>query len=111
MKADGEYGFPENLESSSSPNVSSTRIYRPELAGNALDESTMSPNGRNHSHELYELDPERDAADDLFRHPEKSASEERIWSPPDLPDRSLFLVDFDGPTDPTFPHNWPLMTK
>lgn len=31
--------------------------------------------------------------------------------PPHLPDREDYVVGFDGPGDPTFPQNWPLMKK
>ncbi|KAJ5425811.1 MFS general substrate transporter [Penicillium sp. CMV-2018d] len=31
--------------------------------------------------------------------------------PPPLPDRSLYVIDFDGPDDPAFPQNWHWMTK
>lgn len=31
--------------------------------------------------------------------------------PPMLPDRDPYAVAFDGPDDPTFPHNWPLTKK
>lgn len=31
--------------------------------------------------------------------------------PPLLPDRDPYRVDFDGPGDPTHPHNWPLKRK
>lgn len=31
--------------------------------------------------------------------------------PPALPDREPYLVGYDGPDDPTFPHNWTLKTK
>ncbi|KAJ5955392.1 hypothetical protein N7501_009671 [Penicillium viridicatum] len=31
--------------------------------------------------------------------------------PPPLPDRDSYVVDFDGPEDPNFPHNWSLSTK
>jgi DHA1 family multidrug resistance protein-like MFS transporter len=31
--------------------------------------------------------------------------------PPDLPDRDAWRVDFDGPDDPIFPHNWAIKRK
>ncbi|GEQ70209.1 hypothetical protein JCM33374_g3885 [Metschnikowia sp. JCM 33374] len=31
--------------------------------------------------------------------------------PAALPDREPYLVAYDGPNDPEFPHNWPLITK
>lgn len=31
--------------------------------------------------------------------------------PPPLPNREDYVVDFDGPDDPLYPQNWPLMTK
>lgn len=31
--------------------------------------------------------------------------------PPHLPERDDYVVGFDGPGDPTFPQNWPLMRK
>ncbi|KAL4914795.1 major facilitator superfamily domain-containing protein [Aspergillus aurantiobrunneus] len=31
--------------------------------------------------------------------------------PPDMPNRDDFVVDFDGPDDPLYPQNWPLMRK
>ncbi|KAF5208661.1 putative polyamine transporter [Clavispora lusitaniae] len=31
--------------------------------------------------------------------------------PPLLPDQDPYMVDFDGPDDPLFPHNWPLWKK
>ncbi|CAG7924804.1 unnamed protein product [Penicillium olsonii] len=31
--------------------------------------------------------------------------------PPPLPGRDSYVVDFDGPEDPTFPQNWPWSTK
>lgn len=31
--------------------------------------------------------------------------------PPSLPDRDGYVIDFDGPEDPTFPQNWPLRTR
>jgi DHA1 family multidrug resistance protein-like MFS transporter len=31
--------------------------------------------------------------------------------PPALPDRELYLVDFEGPDDPLNPQNWSLFTK
>ncbi|CAN6622758.1 polyamine transporter 1 [Trichomonascus vanleenenianus] len=31
--------------------------------------------------------------------------------PPELPDRTPWRVEWDGPDDPTFPHNWPIKKK
>ncbi|CAN6674667.1 polyamine transporter 1 [Trichomonascus vanleenenianus] len=31
--------------------------------------------------------------------------------PPDLPERDQWRVDFNGPDDPEFPHNWPMRRK
>lgn len=31
--------------------------------------------------------------------------------PPPLPNREDYVVEFDGPDDPLYPQNWPLMTK
>ncbi|KAA8909371.1 hypothetical protein TRICI_004537 [Trichomonascus ciferrii] len=31
--------------------------------------------------------------------------------PPELPDREAWKVEFDGPDDPVFPHNWPNKRK
>lgn len=31
--------------------------------------------------------------------------------PPPLPARDQYVVDFDGPDDPTYPQNWPLWKK
>ncbi|CAN6674676.1 polyamine transporter 1 [Trichomonascus vanleenenianus] len=31
--------------------------------------------------------------------------------PPELPENDAWRVDFDGPEDPIFPHNWPLKKK
>ncbi|KAL5340254.1 major facilitator superfamily domain-containing protein [Aspergillus crustosus] len=31
--------------------------------------------------------------------------------PPQLPNREDFVVEFDGPSDPLYPQNWPLRTK
>lgn len=31
--------------------------------------------------------------------------------PPLLPDRDDYLVDFDGPDDPSFPQNWRMQTR
>lgn len=28
-----------------------------------------------------------------------------------LGDNEAYLVDFDGPDDPTHPHNWPMRTR
>ncbi|RKF58056.1 putative transporter C36.03c [Erysiphe neolycopersici] len=33
------------------------------------------------------------------------------WYPPPLPDSNLYLIDFDGPDDPTHAQNWPMKKK
>ncbi|KAL3475460.1 major facilitator superfamily domain-containing protein [Aspergillus californicus] len=64
-------------------------------------------------HEFDELDPESGKVSEsvLPRDEESQASTEGTRTWPALPDRSVYVIDFDGPNDPSHPHNWPLKTK